>query len=165
MTTPVTFTEMLRRLLRAEGQGRAAKTVEIYGWVVLIEGATSMISPQFVAKVLGIAPLVGQGVDYFRLAGVWVAGIGLLYVLSGRLNATGFVFSTLLDRPLVLPILGILWYFGMVAGTLALAAGLQGNGTLDEADARDARRRIFFFIRARRRRHKTQKTGHTEQQA
>jgi hypothetical protein len=29
MTTPVTFTEMLRRLLRAEGQGRAAKTVEI----------------------------------------------------------------------------------------------------------------------------------------
>jgi hypothetical protein len=34
MTTPVTFTEMLRRLLGAEGQGRAAKTVEIYGWVV-----------------------------------------------------------------------------------------------------------------------------------
>jgi hypothetical protein len=125
MTTPVTFTEMLRRLLRAEGQGRAAKTVEIYGWVVLIEGATSMISPHFVAKVLGIAPLVGQGADYFRLAGVWVAGIGLLYVLSGRLNATGFVFATLLDRPLVLPILGILWYFGVVAGTLALAAGLQ----------------------------------------
>ncbi len=28
-------------------------------------------------------------------------------------------------RSLVLPILGILWYFGVVAGTLALAAGLQ----------------------------------------
>jgi len=125
MTTPVTLKEMVHRLLRAEGQGRAAKTVEIYGWAVLIEGAASMISPHFVAKVLGIAPLAGQGVDYFRLAGVWVAGIGLLYVLSGRLNANGFVFATLLDRPLVLPILGILWYFGMVAGTLALAAGLQ----------------------------------------
>jgi hypothetical protein len=125
MTTPVTFTEMLHRLLRAEGQGRAAKTVEIYGWVVLIEGATSMISPHLVAKVLGIAPLAGQGMDYFRLAGVWVAGIGLLYVLSGRLNANGFVFATLLDRPLVLPLLGILWYFGVVAGTLALAAGMQ----------------------------------------
>jgi hypothetical protein len=110
MTSPVTFTEMLHRLLRAEGQGRAAKTVEIYGWVVLIEGAASMISPLLVAKVLGIAPLAGQGVDYF---------------LSGRLNANGFVFATLLDRPLVLPLLGILWYFGMVAGTLALAAGLQ----------------------------------------
>ena len=125
MTTPVTFTQMLRRLLRAEGQGRAAKTVEIYGWVVLIEGATCMIFPHFVAMLLGIPPLVDQGVSYFRLAGVWVTGIGLLYLLSGRLNATGFVFSTLLDRPLVLPILGILWYFGMVPGTLALAAGLQ----------------------------------------
>ena len=125
MTTPVTLKEMVHRLLPAEGQGRAAKTVEIYGWAVLIEGAASMISPHFVAKILGIAPLAGQGVDYFRLAGVWVAGIGLLYVLSGRLNANGFVFATLLDRPLVLPILGILWYFGMVAGTLALAAGLQ----------------------------------------
>jgi hypothetical protein len=81
MTTPVTFTEMLRRLLRAEGQGRAAKTVEIYGWVVLIEGAICMSMPQVVATVLGIPPLVDQGVDYFRLAGVWVAGIGLLYVL------------------------------------------------------------------------------------
>ena len=125
MATPVTFTQILRRLLRAEGQGRAAKTVEIYGWVVLIEGATCMISPYFVAALLGIPPLADQAADYFRLAGVWVAGIGMLYVLSGRLNANGFVFSTLLDRPLVLPILGILWYFGKVAGTLALAAGLQ----------------------------------------
>ena len=129
MTTPVTFTEMLRRLLRAEGQGRAAKTVEIYGWVVLIEGAICMSMPQVVATVLGIPPLVDQGVDYFRLAGVWVAGIGLLYVLSGRLNANGFVFSTLLDRPLVLPILGVLWFFGMVPGTLALGAGLQDLAT------------------------------------
>jgi hypothetical protein len=125
MTTPVTFTEMLRRLLRAEGQGRAAKTVEIYGWVVLIEGVTCMVTPHFVATVLSIPPPISQGADYFRLAGVWVAGIGLLYVLSGRLNANGFVLSTLLDRPLVLPILGVLWYFGFVPGPLALAAGLQ----------------------------------------
>jgi hypothetical protein len=125
MTTPVTFTEMLRRLLRAEGQGRAAKTVEIYGWVVLIEGVTCMVTPEFVATLLSLPLPVGQGAGYFRLAGVWVAGIGLLYVLSGRLNATGFVFSTLLDRPLVLPILGILWYFGFVPGLFALAAGLQ----------------------------------------
>jgi len=65
MTTPVTFTKMLHRLLRAEGQGRAARTVEIYGWAVLIEGVASMISPHFVAKVLGIAPLAGQGWTIF----------------------------------------------------------------------------------------------------
>jgi hypothetical protein len=69
MTTPVTFTEMLHRLLRAEGQGRAAKTVEIYGWVVLIEGAASMIWPHFVATVLGIAPLGGQGWTIFAWRG------------------------------------------------------------------------------------------------
>jgi len=116
---------MLRRLLSADGQGRAAKTVEIYGWVLMLEGATSMVAPQFVATLLGIAPLVDQGVVYFRLAGVWVAGIGLLYVLSGRVNATGFVFATLLDRPLVLPLLGILWGLGLLPGSLALGAGLQ----------------------------------------
>jgi nitrate reductase gamma subunit len=125
MTTSVTFAEMLRRLLRAEGQGRAAKTVEIYGWIVLAEGAICMLWPQSVATALGIPALVDQALNYFRLAGVWVAGIGLLYLLSGRLNATGFVFATLLDRPLVLPLLGVMWYFGMVAGTIALAAGLQ----------------------------------------
>jgi uncharacterized protein YjeT (DUF2065 family) len=125
MNTAVTFREMLRRLLRAEGQGRAAKTVEIYGWIVLIEGAICMLWPQSVATALGIPALADQALNYFRLAGVWVAGIGLLYLLSGRLNATGFVFSTLLDRPLVLPLLGVLWYFGMVAGTIALVAGLQ----------------------------------------
>lgn len=125
MAVPVTFGTMLQHLLRADDQGRAAKTVEIYGWVVLVEGAACMYAPHAVATMLGIPALIGQGADYFRLAGVWVAGIGLLYVLSGRLNATGFVFSTLLDRPLVLPILGAMWFFGLVPGVLALGAGLQ----------------------------------------
>ncbi len=116
---------MLHRLLTAEGQGRAAKTVEIYGWLLLLEGAACMAFPQSVATLLGIAPLVDQGVVYFRLAGVWVAGIGLLYLLSGRLNATGFVFASLLDRPLVLPLLAVFWLLGMLPGSLALAAGLQ----------------------------------------
>jgi hypothetical protein len=125
MESPLAFNEMLRRLVRAEGQGRAAKTVEIYGWVVMAEGLACMIAPHFIAGVLGISPLAGQSADYFRLAGLWVSGIGLLYMLSGRLNATGFVFATLLDRPLVLPILGIMWYFGVVPGVLVLVAGLQ----------------------------------------
>jgi hypothetical protein len=118
-------TKMLRRLLTADGQGKAAKTVEIYGWLLMIEGAASMVAPRFVAMVVGIAPLVDQGIVYFRLAGVWVAGIGVLYLMSGRLNATGFVFASLLDRPLVLPLLSIFWALGLLPGSLALAAGLQ----------------------------------------
>src|SRR5467141_1859391 len=44
------------------------------------------------------------------------------------------------------------------AAPIALTAGLKGDRTIDVADARDARWRIFF-IRSRLRRHKTQKTG------
>jgi len=125
VTAAAVSTQMLRRLLTAEGQGRAAKTVEIYGWLLLLEGAACMALPQQVASLLAIAPLVDQGVVYFRLAGVWVAGIGVLYLLSGRLNATGFVFATLLDRPVVLPLLAVFWFLGMLPGSIALGAGLQ----------------------------------------
>jgi hypothetical protein len=54
-----------------------------------------------------------------------VGGIGMLYVVSGRLNAEGFVFASLLDRPLVPPLMAVLWYCGVVPGPLALAFALQ----------------------------------------
>ena len=41
-------------------------------------------------------------------------------------------------------------------------AGLQGNGTVNIADARDARWGILFFVRSRLRRRNTQKTSQTE---
>jgi hypothetical protein len=126
---PITFTGMLGRMLRAEGQGRAARTVEIYGWIVLVEGSTALIGPHFIATVLGMPPLTQQGADYFRFSAVWVCGIGLLYILNGRLNADGFVFSSLLDRPLVLPVMGVLWIAGIVPGPIALLAGVQDLAT------------------------------------
>lgn len=126
---PVTFTGMLGRLLRAEGQGRAAKTVEINGWIVLVEGSIALFAPQFAATVLGIPPLSDQGADYFRLSAVWICGLAVLYIMSGRLNSDGFVFASLLDRPLVLPLLGVLWMAGIVPGPIALVAGLQDLAT------------------------------------
>jgi hypothetical protein len=76
-----------------------------------------------VATALGIPP--GRpGIELFSPGGGGVAGIGLLYLLSAA-SMHGFCFPTLLDQPLVLPLLGVLWYFGMVAGTIALVAGLQ----------------------------------------
>jgi len=47
-----------------------------------------------------------------RLNGMLVSGFGMLYVLRGRLNAEGFVFATLIDRPFVAPTMATLWYFG-----------------------------------------------------
>lgn len=123
------FREMLGRLLRADGQGRAARTVEAYGWLILVEGAGILVFPRAIASVLQLPPLVEQGANYFRLVGVLVAGIGLLYVLSGRLNAEGFVFASLLDRPVVPPLMAVLWYLEIVPGPLALAFSVEDFGS------------------------------------
>jgi hypothetical protein len=122
---PMAFREMLVRLLRADGRGRAAKTVEAFGWLILIEGAGILIFPRAIASVLHLPPLVEQGADYFRLVGVLVGGLGVLYVVSGRLNAEGFVFASLLDRPAVPPLMAVLWYLEIVPGPLALAFAVQ----------------------------------------
>lgn len=48
---------------------------------------------------------------------------------------------------------------------IALATGLKRNGTVNVADARDARRRILVFTRSRHGRDKAKKTGRENQQA
>ncbi len=124
MTTP-SLSEMFGRLLRAEGQGRAAKTVELFGWLCLSEGFALLFVPRWVASLLGIEPLADQAADYLRIVGLLAAGIGMLYVISGRVNAHGFAFASLLDRPLVPPIMAVLWYLGIVPGSLALVFAVQ----------------------------------------
>src|ERR1700674_5744503 len=51
------------------------------------------------------------------------------------------------------------------ATPVTFPAGLQGNRTVNVANSCDARWGIFFFVRSRFRRHETQKTGQTQQQA
>lgn len=99
MGTP-SLSEMFLRLWHAEGQYRSAKTVEAFGWLVLIEGCVLVLVPQLAVDALHLPALALQAENYLRLAGVLVAGVGMLYVVSGRLNALGFVFASLLDRPL-----------------------------------------------------------------
>jgi hypothetical protein len=119
---------MFERLLSAEGQGQTAKTVEVFGWLILGEGLVIMFAPHFVASVLHLPPLVDQAANYFRLASLLVCGVGMLYVVSGRLNAEGFAFASLLDRPLVPPTMAVLWYLNIVPGPLALAFSIQDFG-------------------------------------
>ena len=123
------FHDMLGRLLRAEGRGRAAKTVEAFGWLILIEGPIIVLAPHFVASLLHLPPLTEQGANYFRLVGVLISGLGMLYVTSGRLNATAFVFASLLDRPLVPIVMAVLWYVGVVPAPLALLFSIQDFGS------------------------------------
>jgi len=119
------FGEMFGKLLHATGQSRAAKTVEIYGWLIFAEGILIFLFPEHVALLLRFGPLDRDGLMFFRLAGLLVAGIGMLYSASGRMNAEGFVFATLLDRPLVPPIMAALWYSGKLPGSLALLFAVQ----------------------------------------
>jgi hypothetical protein len=120
---------MFDRLLRAEGQSRAAKTVEVFGWLILIEGTAMLFVPHLVAAVLQLPPLIHQGANYFRLAGLLVCGVGMLYIVSGRLNAEGFVFASMLDRPLVPIAMALLWHFEILPGPLALVFSVEDFGS------------------------------------
>ncbi len=124
MSTPA-LGEMFHRLLRAEGQGKAARTVEVFGWLILAEGGGLLFAPQLAVTLLHLPALSEQAENYFRLVGLLVGGLGMLYVASGRLNAQGFVFASLLDRPLVPPVMFVLWLLGIVPGPLALAFSVQ----------------------------------------
>jgi hypothetical protein len=123
------LSELFARLLSAEERGPTAWTVEAFGWLILVEGAILVFAPGFVAAVLHLPTLSEQAANYFRLVGMFVSGLGMLYVVSGRLNATGFLFASLLDRPLVPFAMAVLWYVGIVPGPLALLFSIQAFGS------------------------------------
>ena len=126
-----TFSEMLAHLLRRHDQSRAARTVEIFGWLMLIESLAILFAPNAVAGLLQLAPLSDQATIYFRIGGLLIGGLGMLYVVSGRLSANGFIFASMLDRPLVPPMMAVLWYLNIVPGTLAIAFSiLDGSSFL-----------------------------------
>src|SRR5579862_3854204 len=127
MTTP-TLSEMFGRLLRAEGQSRAALSVEYFGWIDLFLGILVLLAPSFMASLLNIPPLSVQASNYLRLVGLLVSGLGTLYVISGRLNSQKFAFASLLDRPLVPFVMAILYSKNILPGAVALAFSISDFG-------------------------------------
>ena len=110
---------MFRRLISAASQSRSAKTVEVFGGLILFEGTIVLFAPHFAISLLGIEPLTPQTTNYFRLAGLLLSVLGMLYIASGRLNAERFVVASMLDRPVV--------PFAM--GPLALIFSIQDFGS------------------------------------
>ena len=56
---------MFRRLISAAGQSRSAKTVEVFGWLILFEGTIVLFAPHFAISLLGIEPLTPQATITF----------------------------------------------------------------------------------------------------
>jgi hypothetical protein len=117
--------EALRRIRRREGQQPSARTVEIFGWIVLAEGLVTAFAPYQVAGILQLGELTSQSAAFMRLVGMLLGGIGMLYILSGRANAQGFVVASLLDRPLVPVVMVIFWLPGWIPGQIALLFGVS----------------------------------------
>ena len=120
---------MFSRLLRPGERSRASRTVEVFGWLIMLEGSLMLLAPVGAASLLHLPALVEQAENYFRLVGLLVGGIGMIYVVSGRMNADGFIFASLLDRPLVPFVTAALWYLNLIPWQLALAFAFQDFGS------------------------------------
>ena len=141
-----TSAQLFQQLAHANDQGPAAKSVECFGWLILVEGAVMLFMPQLVAAVLQLPALSEQAANYLRLVGLLAGGVGMLYVVSGRTNAEGFIFASLLDRPLVPFAMSVLWYFGLIPAPLAIAFAVQDFGSfLWTLAAWRAERRILLL--------------------
>ena len=124
-----TLREMCGRLIVADGQTRAARSVEGFGWIELALGTLILNAPHLAASLLRLPPLDPQAANYSRLVGLLVSGLGLLYVASGRLNSTEFAFASMLDRPLVPVVMAVLVRKGIVPVPLAVAFSISDFGS------------------------------------
>jgi len=79
MTTP-SLREMFGRLVVADGQSRAARSVEGFGWIELALGTAILFAPFAMATLLRLPPLNTQAANYTRIVGLLVSGLGVLYV-------------------------------------------------------------------------------------
>ena len=125
-----TSKQYFQQLLTADGQSRSAKTVEVFGWIIFVESAFFLFAPHFVATILQLPELNEQAANHFSLVGLLIGGLGMLYIASGRLNAKGFVFASMLDRPLVPFIMIALWYLNFIPLTLEFAFIIQDAASL-----------------------------------
>jgi uncharacterized protein YjeT (DUF2065 family) len=125
----MSFAGMFGRLLRPGERSRASVTVEVFGWLIMLEGTLMLLAPAGAASILHLPTMVEQAENYFRLIGLLVGGIGMIYVVSGRMNADGFVFASMLDRPLVPLVMATLWYLKLIPWQLALAFAIQDFGS------------------------------------
>ena len=111
------FQTMFRRLRSPEDQSRTAKTVEIFGWILLLESVLIFLAPRLVASLLhlplleraaanSVALVAFPTLGLFRSDNLWVEvlywplilGILLVITLVESLTASGSGGFRLLTR-------------------------------------------------------------------
>ena len=60
------FQQMLCKVVRAQGQAHSARTVEIFGWIMVVESAGLLFAPHFAAWLLHLPSLSEQAANYLR---------------------------------------------------------------------------------------------------
>ena len=120
---------MVGRLISPGPRSANARTVEAFGWLILLEGNAIILAPHVIAALLNLSDFSAAAVVYFRLVGLLVSGLGLLYIVSGRLNSREFVFASMIDRPLVPFVMFGLWYCAELPAVLAILFSLQDFGS------------------------------------
>jgi hypothetical protein len=102
------------------GQTRAARSAEVFGWLILAVGVVTLLFPGFVASLLNIPSCCSSsGASYLQLAGLLTGGLGMLSIVGGSFDAEGFAISTVAVQ-LIAPLLVALSWWGIPRG-LALA--------------------------------------------
>jgi hypothetical protein len=124
-----TLAQWLKRLLYPSRDSASANTVEAFGWLLLAEGIAAFLAPHGVAALLDLPDFSAAAAVYFRLVGLLMAGLGVLYTVSGRVNARGFVFASFFDRPTVPLIMAVLWWNDLIPAILAIAFSVQDFGS------------------------------------
>jgi hypothetical protein len=120
---------MFRHLLKPETSTRSSRSVEYFGWLELGLGWAILIAPRVSASALQLPAISDLDANYLRVVGVLVVALGVLYIVSGRMNAQGFVVASLLDRPLVPVIMAVLWSKGILPGRVAIAFSISDFGS------------------------------------
>jgi hypothetical protein len=129
MNPPISFNDYVHALLHPPERSRASRTVEWFGWLMLIESPFLLVLPHAFAAFLRVPELSPEGESWVRLSGGLLSVIGMLYIACGRLNSGAFVFTSLLDRPLVPFVMAVLWWRGLIPGVIALGFSIQDFGT------------------------------------
>ena len=122
------LTEMFQRLLHPVGQTRAAKSVEVFGWLIFAESVILMLAPHWAAELLHLPALVPQGANYLARCAARRRRRHALYRQRAP-QRRRICLAPLLDRPLVPPVMAVLWYLGIIPGPLALLFAVHDFGS------------------------------------